>query len=215
MFAADYNSTKSSINFLFKITLFKHMKKLALLLSFCMVAVFISLISCQKENAMTSTEPTASQGATERDGPITPPDPCRQETVFYGTLAEKKAINTGAFNTGWKAGVLDFYANDCILGNKYPPNCNEGGVACFYGLPAFQLSNFKDFATGNVTPANQTLIVNMALSYAQSHISCDGGNTPTIYQIDFSLFPSGAFWGEEVEFAVRYLCCPNKGGSTE
>lgn len=186
------------------------MKKQLLIPTIFTAFLMLCAAACQKENIVTATNSKAvtSGLATDRDlqGPV---DPCgNRQTVHYLSLAAKKPINTSAFTQGWKSGELDRIANDCILGNTISSDCEAGGMAVFYGIPQFSVFNFAD-ANGYVTPQQQNNIINQALAYAVSHITtCGEGTGPRIYQIDFTRFPSGPFFGEEFQFAVRYQCCP-------
>ena len=184
------------------------MKKLHLI-SLSILSVLFVFTACTKDNNRILDLP--DQVATERDGGGGGggqlQDQCYLTTVPYYYLAEKKPIQNAAFNEGWNYGTLDSYANGCVLGNVIYPDCELGGTATFAGLSQFDIGNFID-ANGNVSAANQRLIVNMALSYAQANIGCGEGFSATITQIDFSMFPSGPFFGEEIQFAVRYQCCP-------
>jgi hypothetical protein len=184
------------------------MKKLLFVPALFVLAVALWTSACQKESTLLPNQALEAQdaaGATDRG--LIPTNPCARRPVYWYELAPKKPINTTAFEDGWKWGELDKIANDCILGNTLPPNCESGGMAIFAGNPQFEISNFTD-ANGVVSVAAQDQIISMAFAHAYANISCESGS-PKIYQIDFTIFPSGAFFGYEIQFAVRYVCCPS------
>lgn len=183
------------------------MKKMMLFSMAGAMVLALAFVACQKE-----TQPEISQIASENPASdrFEVENPCRQTTVYWTQLAAKRPISTSAFQGNWKSGELDRLANDCVFRNELP-NCSEpgGGVAIFYGLPQFDLFNFMSNPP-YVTPAEQMQIINAAIAYAQSHITGCGPNaSPKVYQMDFTVFPSGPFFGEEIQFAARYACCPS------
>ena len=177
------------------------MKKLFFLTCFIAAAVVIGITSCQKEPlSKPQLVQETGNSVTERKPPIS--NPCSQSTTSEGGLAQK----TGAhFGSGWKAGVLDNYANGCVLDNTFKSDCSSSSTATFDGLSEFSYGNFFTNSQA-ITPAQQTAIVDAALSYAYQNISCSG--SIHINFIDFTLAPQGGI----INFAVKYQCCDNGSG---
>jgi hypothetical protein len=121
------------------------MKKLLFLPTLFVLVLALWTSACQKESPLPLSQTLETQdaaGATDRD--LTPTNPCSRRPVYWYDLAAKKPIHTTAFEPGWKSGELDKIANDCILGNAFPPDCESGGMAIFADNPQFEISNFTD-----------------------------------------------------------------------
>jgi hypothetical protein len=165
----------------------------------------LSIISaCSKEG--TSLNELTKGGPSKSSLPETVIDrdlinACEGSSVEFIFLAEKKGSPN--FGKGWRWGTLDKLANNCVVGTLMP-GWSSQNEEVFNDVPEFNFSNGFVF----VTPDDQFQIIESALSYARSNCLCPPSSPIHINLIDFTQFPSGSFFGQQINFAVKYQCGP-------